>query len=493
MPALSGINHVVVLMLENRSFDSMLGTLYPKSDGFNGLSGEETNPFTDPATGGAGAAIPVWNDTGMDPATARIPDPDPGELFQADMVTQLYGLGGSPTAGPPTMSGFADNYARQAAAAGAAKPDPKAVMHYFTPAQVPVISALATAFGVCDQWHASAPCQTWPNRFFAHTATAGGWVDNEPFHFPYEMATIFERLSACKKSWKVYFHDVPQSMTLANLWFDAPFHFRMFEDEFEADCRDGNLPNYSFIEPRYFTNEPLGLIPNDQHPPHNVVYGEQLIARVYNALRAAPTWTQTLFIITYDEHGGCFDHVPPPKAVVPDAASAANTEFSFDRYGVRVPAVIISPYIAPGSVVRVVENGLPGQGPPYPFDHTSIIATLRKLFDLGDPLTARDEAAPDLIRALSLNDPTNLGPESIAATTRSPTTTEVADASAAPPNDLQHSLCHMTTTLPAKATQAEDRIDALRQGAAGPATTHATVADALSAVTDRVTAFLDTL
>ena len=126
MAAIDGIKHVVVLMLENRSFDSMLGKLYPKSASFEGLSGNESNPFTDPVTGQAGTPRRVWNDEEMGPATACIPDPDPGELFQADMQVQLYGLGGSPANGPPTMSGFVDNYVRQKPDPSSAKADPTA-------------------------------------------------------------------------------------------------------------------------------------------------------------------------------------------------------------------------------------------------------------------------------------------------------------------------------------------------------------------------------
>ena len=139
-------------------------------------------------------------------------------------------------------------------------------------------------------------------------------------------------------------------------------------------------------------------MPNDQHPPHNVLFGERLIARVYDALRNGPGWEQTLFIITYDEHGGIYDHVPPPPATSPDDLQPDG--FAFDRYGVRVPAVIVSPWVPAGSIIR------PPAGSP-PFDHTSILATLRNLFDLGAPLTRRDAAAPDLLAALSLPGPDN--------------------------------------------------------------------------------------
>ena len=481
MSAWEAIDRVIVLMLENRSFDCMLGKLYPKSAAFEGLSGHETNPWHQ--NDGTIVMEPVWNDAGMGPATACIPDPDPGELFLQDMDVQLFGLNGAPGDGVPPMSGFVDNYVRQTGTKPG--PDPASVMHYFTPQQVPVLSTLAKAFGVSDQWHASAPCQTWPNRFFVHTGTAGGYVDNSPPHFPYMMPSIFKRLGDKRKSWKVYFHDLPQAATLADLWVAAPTHFKLFDEEFAKDAAAGNLPNYSFIEPRYFTDEFGKLLPSDQHPPHNVVYGEQLIAQVYNAVRSAPTWKHSLLIICYDEHGGCYDHVPPPLAVPPDPKRTLGG-FAFDRYGVRVPAVIISPYMPPGEIVRSSETGLPHQGPPYPFDHTSILATLRKLFDLGEPLTARDAVAPDLMSALSLADPQNDGPPFVPPTEAKPTDEEIAKIAAAPPNHMQKSLVAMAAHLPPNAAVAAAHVSAMtspaapRGSAAGPASSSDTKAYATS-------------
>ena len=472
MGALQGIEHVIVLMLENRSFDCMFGKLYPRSASFEGLSGRETNPYRRPD--GTLIDMPVWNNEGMEPGTACIPDPDPGELF-ADINMQLFGGNGTPTAASPPMSGFIKNYMAQPSG----NQDPMAVMHYFTEKQVPVISALAKAFGVSDQWYASAPCQTWPNRFFAHTGTCAGHVDNDHFDVPFTRPTIFHRLQDKGKSWRVYFHDLPQVATLGELWLDAPFRFRFF-DEFLEDAQNGSLPNYSFIEPRYFTDSLLGLIPNDEHPPHNVAYGEQLIATVYNAVRNAPSWKKSLLLITCDEHGGCYDHMPPPAAVPPDADRPDG--FAFDRYGVRVPAVIISPYIAPGSVVRAAPAGLPVKGPPYPFDHTSIIKTLRRLFDLGPAMTKRDDAAPDLLDALSLLDPENDGPESVTPTAAAPSAEEVKKRAAAPPNSMQRNLCRLAAQLPAKGQPAA--------AAPGSPPAPATAKDAHAFVAPRVKSFL---
>ena len=129
----------------------------------------------------------------------------------------------------------------------------KNVMHYFSPEQVPVLSKLARQFAVCDRWFASAPCQTWPNRFFVHTGTANGYQNNSPTHFPYLMDTIYNRCElAGNVSWKIYFHDIAQSKSLTKLWLLAD-HFH-FIDQLATDAAQGTLPNYSFIEPRYFAD-----------------------------------------------------------------------------------------------------------------------------------------------------------------------------------------------------------------------------------------------
>jgi phospholipase C len=437
MAALGGIEHVVVLMLENRSFDCMLGKLYPKDPSFEGLSGSETNFWL-------GQPVPVWTSspTPLDSADAQIPNPDPGELFN-DMNAQLFNGPRPNPATPPPMSGFVQNYMEQ-------KPPPdscQAVMHYFKPEQVPVISTLAKAFGVCDQWYASAPCQTWPNRFFVHTGTSLGYVNNHNFPIPFPAPSIFKRLSQCGKGWRVYFHDTPQSLLLGDIWFEAPLHYRFFS-AFLSDAMNGTLPNYSFIEPRYFTDLVLNKIPNDEHSPHNVLYGEKLIADVYNAVRSSPCWKKTLLVITYDEHGGCYDHMPPPDALPPDNHQPDG--FAFDTYGVRVPAVIISPFIPPGSRVRSAPTGLPTIGPPYPFDHTSIIKTLRRLFSLGAPLTHRDDVAPDLLGPLSLAEPTNDGPDSVMATPSQPSISELQQRASAAPNGMQAALSQMAAQLPSR-------------------------------------------
>jgi phospholipase C len=357
-------------------------------------------------------------------------------------------------------------------------------MHYFTDSELPALSQLAKAFGVSDRWHASAPCQTWPNRFFAHTATANGYVNNSPTHFPYLMETVFNRLEEdAKVAWRVYFHDIPQSITLTRLWGDAATNFRFFNDDFVRDAAAGNLPAYSFIEPRYFADPVLKKMPNDMHPPHNVLYGDALVASAYNAVRSGPAWKKTLLIITYDEHGGCYDHVVPPAAVPPgEAVRPAPDDYGFSSFGVRVPAVIVSPWVPAGSVIRPPGN--------TPFDHTSIIATLAKLFPFA-PLTPRDAAAPDLVSAISLlgghND--NDGPAFLPVTEPTPSGLELAAAVAAKPNDLQKALSTGALLLPTSGAGIAAHVARLsRVPDRGP--DHPTVEQAVADIVTHVAAFL---
>jgi phospholipase C len=431
MVARDEIRHVVVLMLENRSFDCMLGDLYPAGPGFNGLTGKESNPL--------GPGLPdilIRHSDRMTAGVAVVPTPNPGEEFAA-MNEQLFGPGGR-NSGRPPMTGFAANYFNQPISRdGAASPTD--IMHYFKRDQLPVITELAQAFCVSDQWYASAPCQTWPNRFFAHTGTCLGQVDNGDFVraglVPFPARSVFDLLSSRERKWRVYYHDLPFSALVADVLSHRE-NIKSFA-QFIADAHTGSLPDYSFIEPQFYPYLDFFGYPSDQHPPHNVLYGEQLIARVYNELRASPCWKNSLLIITYDEHGGCYDHAPPPYAVSP--GGAAPSGFAFDRYGVRVPAVIISPWIAAGSIVRSAPHGIAFNAPPYPFDHTSIISTLRDLFNLGATLTARDAAAPSLLQYLTfLPAPTNDGPLFVECTKPDMSIDASRELAYGPPSDNQN-------------------------------------------------------
>src|SRR5258706_2072731 len=225
--------------------------------------------------------------------------------------------------------------------------------------------------------------------------------------------TIYERLAQFGVSGKIYYHDLSMAMTFKMLQGNQGNWFGQFDD-FVRGCKNNTLPSYSFIEPRYNASDDGTTVfeANDQHPDHNIAYGEQLIRDVYNAVRSNPAvWGSTILAIVYDEHGGLYDHVVPPATVNPDGRNCADPgenvvvipPFDFKRLGVRVPAVIVSPYINAGTITGSLDGKI--------YDHTSIIATARKLF-LGANaatsfLTERDRHAQTFESLLTLDQPRN--------------------------------------------------------------------------------------
>jgi len=262
-------------------------------------------------------------------------------------------------------------------------------MGMYTPAMLPVLSGLARGYAVCDQWFSSAPTETLPNRAFACAATSQGHMDDKTKS--YTAPSIFGLLSQHNQSWAIYGYTQPP-LTRHNFpdtTQAAENHFGLFTD-FQTAAKNGTLPAYTFLEPSW---DAAG---NSQHPNYDVALGEQLIHDVYYALRSnSASWNQTLLIITYDEHGGCYDHVPPPSGAVPPDNSAGEFGFDFTRFGVRVPTLLISPLIAPGTVYRVPAG-------TTPLDHTSILKTVETRWGLP-ALTARDAAAADIGAVLTLN------------------------------------------------------------------------------------------
>lgn len=454
--SLNLIENIVVVMLENRSFDQMLGTLYPNSSAFEGLKldGSMYNIFN-------GTKYPVTNTSSGDPYTT--PTPDPGESF-ADMNLQIFNTTNPAAGDTANMAGFVNDWmatSQQYPGVPTTKqcfgvpswpslPRPGAspgdIMFYFNKSQLPVTYALAKAFGVSDAWFGSCPTQTYPNRFFLNCATSGGYVNDVDYPCNLELwpdiPSIFELLDGAggysASNWKVYFHDFAIATLIKYVLMSASSSQHMVcnfdtsdfgQDSklptFADDVANQKLPKYSFIEPRYNVGAD-NLQPNDNHPPYNVLNGELLVGTIYALLRSsAYYWPRTLLIITYDEHGGCFDHVIPPAAVAPGGTVLPNpSTFGFNRYGPRVPAILISPYIPAGSVVRpagfsyMQGNGTSTTNGVTPFDHTSIIRTIVECFNISSGaanLTQRDANAPSLADALSL-DSTNMnkGLESIA-------------------------------------------------------------------------------
>jgi len=416
-----GIEHVVVLCLENRSFDHMLGFL----DTPRRLTGDEFN-LADPEDPSS-ARVNVSN------TAAYLGDLDVDPSHEVTEVReQLYGAAGVPRADGRHNVGFVLNYGRQPGTPQAAN-----IMKCFDPAKLPTLVDLARQYVLCDQWYSSVPGQTWPNRFFLHCATSGGWADNKVRLYP--MRTIYENLEAAHLSWGIYFHDIPQSLTLKSLQEPARrARFKLFE-EFQPDAAAGRLPNYVFLEPRYF-NTRLGKA-NDQHPPHDVHLGEHLIADIYEALRRSPAWEKTLFVIVYDEHGGIYDHVLPPAAVNPDGQICSDPPCDFTQFGLRVPAVLVSPRLEKG----IVDD--------TPYDHTSLLATVKEIFGLKDFLTERDRQARTFTRLLAAQARAD-APATVARPAGPadlpPSVAAAFDAgfAAVPPSEFQESLMEFARQLP---------------------------------------------
>ncbi len=413
------VKHVVVLMLENRSFDNLCGYLSVSNPRIDGLLGEEFN-LRNPSDAGS-EKIEV-SDT-----APFVPDLNPGPGHDVRDVKVQISPGGD-----LNMGGFVYDYAQQP---GITSADAVRVMQCYSPTKLPVITTLSRQFVLCDRWHSSLPGPTWPNRLFVHCATSGGYTDNNPHNF--SMRTIFENLSDLQlDSWRIYFHDTPQTAMLANLRNER--YLRFFEqfDAFKRDCAQNCLPRYSFIEPRYFSV--LGNAANDQHPDHGVWLGERLIADVYNALRASEAWNESLLVVTWDEHGGFYDHRVPDKTVNPDGK--VSPECDFTLLGVRVPALIVSPWVEP----NVVDKTL--------YDHTSIPATLKKMFGTADFLTERDRRANTFEKSLCLNTPRRDSPTDLAPASTSIAETFHAGVQGAlsqvrPPTDLQRSLISLANEV----------------------------------------------
>jgi phospholipase C len=388
------IEHVVVLMMENRSFDHMLGFV----PGVGDLTGTESCPSP-------------WGDVPVSP-TADYVLPVGPDHTHLGILSQLAN----------GNTGFVTAYDAAVQAARRKQPDlpadqAKAIMRCFAPERVPVLGTLAQHFVACRHWFASVPGETWPNRNYAHAATSHGQVNI--VIRPYTDRTIFELLGDNHRSWRIY-HDGPaQTWAFPKLW--VPFWRHHFKDmdKLWAAIEHDELDHYSFIEPDHGLL-PLDKTSNNQHPDNNTAAkrdgsdfraGEQLIADVYMRLRANPAvFQKTLLLVTYDEHGGFYDKVSPPAAVPPDQFvwQKDGNRFGFDRLGVRVPAVLISPWLDPATI----------DGPD--FEHTSIVASLRALFAPGAKvLNARDGVANGFqalpVRAAPRTDLPAVAPEAMPA------------------------------------------------------------------------------
>jgi len=353
-----GITTMVFMMMENRSYDHYLGVRsWLDGKAGDGLADGMSNPDID------GNMVAPW------PATEATmclhPDPPHG---WGSSRTQLNG-------------GENDGFllAHQGGAVGAIEP-----MQYMTRQNIPVHHALADAYTSCDRWFGSVLGPTLPNRMYWHTGTANGSTNNQQvldgaFN---GIPSIHHRMDDAGVDWAYYYGDVPVLGVIDDIP-DVESRLRRFYYEFLDDCYYGRLPPVVHIDP--------GFGSNDDHPPHHPLLGQQLIAATYNALATSPQWNNCMLVITYDENGGFYDHVAPPKA--PDDLAADG----FDQLGFRVPAIVVGPYAKQGHVSSVQ------------YDHTSALKHIENVHGT-EPLTTRSNAANDLIDCLDLerlmnNDP----------------------------------------------------------------------------------------
>jgi phospholipase C len=428
------LDNVVVVLFENRSLDNVLGHLYGPEDAksFEGVIGKDlSNP------------IPAWAEHGADrkvvPYTVATdmdaPNPDSGEeyfhtntqLFNVQDEHNRFKIGeqvtepwnAPPPGATPTMDGFVTDYISTFTGEMGRQPtydEYAQIMTGYTPEQLPVLNGIAREFGVFDHWFCEVPSQTFMNRSFWTAATSSGLVVNAPakkWMAKNDAETIFERLEQHGKTWKIY---VMEGMPLS---FHGLIHYPRLKDrlatnvvpfaEFERDAKTGTLPDFSLIEPNImaghadyhpaFGRALVGANVESFDPPSSLLGGEAFLARIFDAYRSGTSesgsnvWN-TALLIGWDEPGGTYDHVAPGAVPPPDPdAPAGEFGFTFDRSGYRVPAVLVSPWVGQGSVFN------------DEYRHTSLIATLRKVWNLGEAFTQRDASARTFDDLFTLDEP----------------------------------------------------------------------------------------
>jgi len=469
--SMDNIDHVVVLMLENRGFDHVLGWLYehdapavnvpalqPDEPPFVGLAGadldalannmyalrdedEEELAFPYPPVRGA-----------RSPATPSAHNPHESyKNILCDLFSVPYEQLEDLSPAKIDQKGYVLDYSTHFHDLGT-DAQISEIMDTYLPEQLPVLNGLARHYGVSDRWFCSVPSQTNTNRAFTLAGTARGMVTNGFYprktlnsrriggalasdQLPADTRTLFDVLeeNGKGKSWMVFWQaSWPPTAYGENQYVRIMFpkfaddaydpQFAGFDD-FYRRCAAGTLPPVSILEPEWGGGEELEshytrLEPqhngNDYHPVSDLTKGEDFVLKVYNALAASPKWGKTLLLITFDENGGTYDHVPPPAATpsaqdkAPDGyrnndldpTTGTQFGFKFDLFGVRVPALAISPLVAKSTVFR--------SPTAVPFDHTSVIATILKWQQIAPDrwnLGARTAAAPTFDHVLTLAQP----------------------------------------------------------------------------------------
>jgi phospholipase C len=400
------IKNIVYLMLENRSLDNVLGWLYEKdkpqhvypknsSPQYDGLiKGEYYNPAH------------AWNGVQrytVEPIPTkyqneRIPCYDPYEAMRDGsgsewngVMNQLFGNQDKNTHMPPkntkaNMLGFLQDYYDSYMVQWKGLDS----MWSYTPTQLPNINNLALAYAVSDRWFSSVPTQTNPNRAYSICGTSLGREANANLQAveQFDAPTLFNKLGDAGKSWGLYFEDIwHNNQCFTEYTFPHISKAKNGEiagiASFLQHAKAGTLPAFCYLEPKWgYGKGSIYVQGHDYHPPTEIAPGDEFLLKIYTALRQSPQWQDTLFIVTFDEHGGTYDHVSPPwNAINPDGINGTKWGFQFDLYGVRVPTLLISPYIRAGTVFRQPETS------QLPYDHTSFIRTVLCWAGI-DPATA---------------------------------------------------------------------------------------------------------
>lgn len=391
------VKNVVFLMLENRSLDNVLGWLYAgtkpthvypdkSSPDYDGLvKGKFTNPCHT-FFGGVKdyPVVPVPDNLGS--SQDRVPAYDPTEELRVSggwngVMNQLFGnqdrITGLPaTNQTPRMLGFLQDYYSRYMLEWQGLDS----LWCYTPGQLKSINGLAASFAVSDRWFCSVPSQTNPNRAYSLIGTSQGWESNASLAVQqFKGDTIFNGLVRGKKTWGLYYTDTwKNGLSYTEYTFPGITAARAGGgevgslDAFFAHASAGTLPDFTYLEPAWgYGKGELFKQGTDFHPPTSVLYGDAFVSKVAAAVRNGPQWGQTLLVVTFDEHGGTYDHVAPPwGAINPDGIPGRESNFGFNLFGARVPTILISPFVRSGTVFRAPSDSA------FPFDHTSFVKTL---------------------------------------------------------------------------------------------------------------------
>jgi len=388
-------DHIVVVMMENHSFDNLLGALsrsgQPRADGLT---------FT-------GAGAPTNSNPGP---SGQVNAYAFDSTAQGSAVSQSWNATHEQIDGGK-MDGFV-------ASVSSTQP-----MGYYPADVLPFAYSFASTFTVANRWFCSAPCQTFPNRRFLMAGTAYGDVSTDLASLgdpPPPNGTVFDQLHAYGISWRDYFTDLPQTGIIPSIIEKYPGNLSLIS-QFYADCAAGTLPSVSFVDPGFGVISEIGnvlsklpqladigavveTVGGDEEDPQDMYYGEAWAHSVVEAVLKSPAWPRTLLIYTYDEHGGYYDHVPPPASIEPDSIppdlAPGDVPGAYNIYGVRVPAIVASPYSRPNAVTDVVH------------DHTSVLATIEAKWNLP-ALTYRDANAATVMDFLDVSHAAFMSPPRI--------------------------------------------------------------------------------